>query len=112
MAHASQGAAIRTFREGVALVTGGASGIGAALGRELARRGAVVVLADRDGDDATTEAGRIVAAGGRAEGAWLDVRDAPAVAALVADVFERHGRLDYFFNNAGIAMGGEQLDLR
>jgi NAD(P)-dependent dehydrogenase (short-subunit alcohol dehydrogenase family) len=96
----------------VALVTGGASGIGAALGRELARRGALVILADRDGDDAQAEAVRISAAGGRAEAATLDVRDASAFSDLVADVFRRHERLDYLFNNAGIAVGGEALHLR
>jgi NAD(P)-dependent dehydrogenase (short-subunit alcohol dehydrogenase family) len=104
-------AGLRTFATGVALVTGGASGIGAALGRELARRGALVVLADRDGDDARAEAQGIGAAGGRAESSTLDVRDADAVSALVEDVFARHGRLDYLFGNAGIAVGGEVGDL-
>jgi NAD(P)-dependent dehydrogenase (short-subunit alcohol dehydrogenase family) len=102
---------LRVFDGGVALVTGGASGIGAALGRELARRGAFVVLADRDGDDARAEAERIVSAGGMAEAATLDVRDAAAVEALVADVLARHGRLDFLFNNAGIAVGGAARDL-
>ncbi len=102
---------LRTFDAAVALVTGGASGIGAALGREMARRGASVVLADRDGDLAQAEAVRITAQGGRAESATLDVRDAAACAGLVADVFERQGRLDYLFNNAGIAVGGEVCDL-
>jgi NAD(P)-dependent dehydrogenase (short-subunit alcohol dehydrogenase family) len=104
-------AGLRTFAGGVALVTGGASGIGAALGRELARRGALVVLADRDGEDARAEAGRIRAAGGKADDATLDVRDAAAVDAVIADVFARHGRLDYLFNNAGIAVGGEARNL-
>jgi len=104
-------ATLRTFAGAVALVTGGASGIGAALGRELARRGAFVVLADRDGEDARAEAVRITAAGGRAEAATLDVRDAAVVDALVAEVFARHARLDYLFNNAGIAVGGEVRDL-
>jgi NAD(P)-dependent dehydrogenase (short-subunit alcohol dehydrogenase family) len=104
-------ATLRTFAGAVALVTGGASGIGAGLGRELAGRGALVVLADRDGEDARKEAARIAAVGGRAEGATLDVRDAPAVDALVTDVFARHGRLDYLFNNAGIAVGGEAREL-
>ena len=104
-------AGVRTFAEGVALVTGGASGIGAALGRELARRGALVVLADRDGEAARAEAARISAAGGQAEAATLDVRDAAAVDALVAEAFARHGRIDYLFNNAGIAVGGEVRDL-
>ena len=104
-------AGLRTFPGAIALVTGGASGIGAGLGRELARRGALVVLADRDGEDARTEAARIAAAGGRAEGATLDVRDASAVDALVTDVFARHGRLDYLFNNAGIVVIGEERDV-
>lgn len=102
---------IRLFEGGVAVVTGGASGIGAALGRDLARRGALVVLADRDGDDARAEAGRIAAAGGRAEGRTLDVRDAAAFDGLVADVLGRHGRLDHLFNNAGIGVGGEAREL-
>jgi len=75
--------------------------------RELARRGALAVLADRDGEDARAEAARISAAGGQAEAATLDVRDATAVDALVAEVFARHARLDYLSNNAGIAVGGE-----
>jgi len=104
-------AGLRTFEGAAALVTGGASGIGAALGRELARRGAAVVLADRDEPEARAEAAR-AATGARVEGRGLDVRDAAAVAAAVADVFERYGRLDYLFNNAGIAVGGEAVDLR
>ena len=105
-------AGLRTFEGAVALVTGGASGIGAALGRELARRGATVVLADRDQAEAAAEAARIAAAGGRAEAWALDVRDAAAVDAAVARVFSSHRRLDYLFNNAGIAVGGEAVDLR
>lgn len=104
-------AGLRTFEGAVALVTGGASGIGAALGRELARRGALVVLSDREGDDVRAEAARIAAAGGRAEAVTLDVRDAAAVDGIVADVFRRHGRLDFLFDNAGIGVGGEARDL-
>jgi NAD(P)-dependent dehydrogenase (short-subunit alcohol dehydrogenase family) len=111
MAGPGEAKGLRVFDGGVALVTGGASGIGAALGRELARRGGVVVLADRDGEDARAEAGRIASAGGRAEAATVDVRDAAAVEALVAAVFARHGRLDFLFNNAGIAVGGAAGDL-
>jgi NAD(P)-dependent dehydrogenase (short-subunit alcohol dehydrogenase family) len=104
-------AGLRVFEGGVALVTGGASGIGAALGRELARRGACAVLADREGADAAAQAALIRAAGGHAEAQALDVRDAAAVAAVIVDVFARHGRLDHLFNNAGIAIGGEARDL-
>jgi NAD(P)-dependent dehydrogenase (short-subunit alcohol dehydrogenase family) len=99
--------AIRCYSDAVAVVTGGGSGIGAALGKALATDGAVVVLADRDGAAAAGVAAAIGAAGGRAESAALDVRDAAAVQALVDDVMRRHGRIDYWFNNAGLGVGGE-----
>jgi NAD(P)-dependent dehydrogenase (short-subunit alcohol dehydrogenase family) len=108
-----EGAGLRTYQAAVAIVTGGASGIGAALGRELTRRGAHVVFADRDEEGARAEVERLVAGGARAEAVALDVRDAGAVERVVARTFEVQGRLDYLFNNAGIGVGGwaEDLDL-
>lgn len=103
---------IRSFHEGIAIVTGGASGIGAALGRELGRRGARVILADRQLEIASAVAMSINASGGKAEAVELDVRDAIAFDAIVALTIERHGRLDYLFNNAGIAIGGEIREYR
>jgi NAD(P)-dependent dehydrogenase (short-subunit alcohol dehydrogenase family) len=105
------GKRLRTFGQTVAIVTGGASGIGAALGRELARRGAHVVLADRDEEGVRVEAERLAGGGGGAEAVALDVRDADAVERVVARTFEVHGRLDYLFNNAGIGVGGWAEDL-
>jgi NAD(P)-dependent dehydrogenase (short-subunit alcohol dehydrogenase family) len=101
---------LRTYAGAVALVTGGASGIGAALGRALAARGAAVVLADRQVEAAGELASRLGRGGARAEAAELDVRDAAAFDALVGDVSQRHGRIDYLFNNAGTAVGGEVRD--
>jgi NAD(P)-dependent dehydrogenase (short-subunit alcohol dehydrogenase family) len=109
---ATRASQLRTYRDAVAIVTGGASGIGAALSRGLAHSGAHVVLADRQRGLAGEVAEAILAAGGKAEAAELDVRDADAVERLVAGVFERHGRLDYLFNNAGIGVGGEMRDYR
>ena len=103
---------IRSFRDAVAIVTGGASGIGAAIGRHLAREGARVVLADRQLDLASEIAASIHDAGGKAEAVELDVRDAIAFDAIVALTIERHGRLDYLFNNAGIGVAGEMRDYR
>jgi NAD(P)-dependent dehydrogenase (short-subunit alcohol dehydrogenase family) len=104
--------AIRSFHDAVAIVTGGASGIGAALGRELAHQGARVVLADRQLELASEVVATINGAGGKAEAVELDVRDAIAFDAVVALTIERHGRLDYLFNNAGIAIGGEMREYR
>jgi NAD(P)-dependent dehydrogenase (short-subunit alcohol dehydrogenase family) len=94
---------IRTYDGAVVLITGGASGIGRAIGEELARRGASVVLADVQADLAAKVAAGIP----RAKSVALDVRDAEAVERVVADVFREHGRIDYVFNNAGTGVMGE-----
>ena len=95
------------FNDGVAIITGGASGIGRALSEELAHRGCEVVLADLQIELAEEVAAGIRAGGGKATGREVDVRDFAAVEALVQETVERTGRLDYMFNNAGIGIGGE-----
>ena len=97
--------AIRIFKDAVAIVTGGASGIGRALAFELARRGAEVVLADMQIEMAQDVAAQIQASGGRARAVEINVTDFTAVERLVRETFEGSGRLDYIFNNAGIAIG-------
>ncbi len=99
------------FKDKIAIVTGAASGIGAALARELAERGAEVLLADLQIDAALGVAAKIVALGGRAGAHYLDVCDTDAVERFVARVAAEKGRLDYMFNNAGIAVFGEFRDL-
>jgi NAD(P)-dependent dehydrogenase (short-subunit alcohol dehydrogenase family) len=96
----------------VAFITGGASGIGKALGEAIARRGAEVVLADRQVEAAGEVASAIEKAGGRARGVELDVRDPAAFERVVAATFERSGAIDLFFNNAGIGVGGEMANYR
>ena len=91
----------------VALVTGGASGIGKALCEGLAARGDIVVVTDVNGDGAEQVAHAIRAAGGRATAERLDVTSAEAVAACVQKTHAAHGRLDLLFNNAGICVMGE-----
>jgi len=98
---------LRTFAGAVAIVTGGASGIGRALGEALARRGAWVVLADLQVDQATEIAIRIREGGGRANAEALDVTDFLATNRLIQNKFQSAGRLDYVFNVAGIGIVGE-----
>ena len=99
------------FRDKVAIVTGGGSGIGRALCQELARRGARVTAADINPQRAEETAESVLRSGGKCTAAPLDVTDASAVDALIADVVEQHGRVDYMFNNAGIGVGGQARDL-
>ncbi len=88
----------------VALVTGAASGIGAAAARRLAAEGAAVLLTDRElaGEDV---AAAILADGGRAAFRLHDVTSHPDWAAAVEQAVEQFGRLDILVNNAGISGG-------
>lgn len=88
----------------VALVTGGASGLGLAIATVLAECGARVVIADRD-EARLTEAAGSLPPGFSVESCVLDVADATAVTDLVASIVARHGRLDAAFANAGVALG-------
>jgi NAD(P)-dependent dehydrogenase (short-subunit alcohol dehydrogenase family) len=97
---------IRIFDGATAIVTGGASGIGRALAKELALRGCEVVLADLQIEQAEEAVALIKAAGGKATAVKIDVRDFPAMEQVVGYTLKRTGRLDYIFNNAGIGIGG------
>ena len=91
----------------VALISGGGSGIGAALAAALSARGARVIVCDIDAARAQAPVGR----GEAIEAHVCDVTDAAAYTALIDDVATRHGRLDYLFNNAGVSVTGDARDL-
>jgi NAD(P)-dependent dehydrogenase (short-subunit alcohol dehydrogenase family) len=86
-----------------AVVTGGASGLGASFSRALAGAGATVVIADINESLAGTVVADIEAAGGTAEMRSVDVTDVGAVTAFADAVAKEHGRVDVLVNSAGAA---------
>ncbi len=98
----------------IAIVTGGASGIGRAIATALVARGDTVVVTDINAEGAEKVADKLNTLGkGKATSAHLDVTDAGAVADLYKGVRTDHGHIDLVFNNAGIGIGGlaEELTL-
>jgi NAD(P)-dependent dehydrogenase (short-subunit alcohol dehydrogenase family) len=94
----------------VGLVTGAASGIGRASARLLAQGGGHVTVVDRDRDGGEETVALIAADGGAAEFVACDVSVGSEVAALVGHIVDRHGRLDFAHNNAGICPVGFTID--
>ncbi|WP_395336585.1 SDR family oxidoreductase [Novosphingobium sp. BL-8H] len=91
---------IRDFEGRVAVVTGGSDGIGLATAALLARRGARVTICGRRQEKLDQAVSAIAAEGSQIDAVRLDVADFPALAAMIADVADRHGRLDMLVNNA------------
>ncbi|GJF14901.1 short-chain dehydrogenase [Mycolicibacterium cyprinidarum] len=91
----------------VAFITGGASGIGAALTSKLTAAGAEVWIADRQFDVAERLAQRLRDTGAAVHAVELDVRDHCAFEQAITRTVQESGRIDYLFNNAGIGIGGE-----
>lgn len=86
----------------VVIVTGASGGIGAATARELARQGAIVVLAARRADQLETLQQQITQTGGRALAMPTDVAQRPSIDQLVQTTVDAFGRVDVLVNNAGI----------
>jgi NAD(P)-dependent dehydrogenase (short-subunit alcohol dehydrogenase family) len=92
------------FHGRVTVITGGASGVGRAIGARLVREGAHVVLADIDHDRLDTTVAEI----GAAAGLTVDVTKEASVEALADQVFDRFGTVHLLFNNAGVGLGEAQ----
>jgi NAD(P)-dependent dehydrogenase (short-subunit alcohol dehydrogenase family) len=95
------------FTDRIALVTGGASGIGLATVRRLLKEGATVVVADLDAEAGERAVADLASAGfERCEAIACDVASSEQVQAMAAAVEKRHGRVDALFNNAGMFLPG------
>jgi NAD(P)-dependent dehydrogenase (short-subunit alcohol dehydrogenase family) len=98
---------MRMFQDKVAIVTGGARGIGKALCEQLAREGAIVIATGTNEGNLNKTVQAINAAGGRCSAAAFNVTDYDAFKMCIEETAKREGKLDYIFNNAGIAIGAE-----
>lgn len=98
-----------SHQDKVALVTGADRGIGKAVSLRLAQAGARLVLHSNDRAGLAAVRSEIEASGGDVMTAVHDVADGPAVNAAVVDAIERHGRIDYLLNVAGVAYFGGLL---
>jgi NAD(P)-dependent dehydrogenase (short-subunit alcohol dehydrogenase family) len=99
------------FDARVAVVTGGAGGIGSAICEVLASEGATVVVSDVDGEGALKVASHLQQSGFSAFAVQTDVSDRDACDSLVAEVTDRYKRIDLLSNNAGINRRGDLLSL-
>jgi NAD(P)-dependent dehydrogenase (short-subunit alcohol dehydrogenase family) len=99
------------FKDRVAIITGGANGIGGALAKALSQAGARVVVADVNDELGRRVVDDIAAAGGAARYRHTDVTDEQSMAALITETREIEGDIDFMFNNAGIAVAGDSRDL-
>jgi 2-hydroxycyclohexanecarboxyl-CoA dehydrogenase len=101
---------MKGFDDRVAIVTGGASGIGQATARRLAGEGATVVIADVNGEGAGRVATSISEGGGRAIALQVDVTDAPGVRAMTEQAIAAFGKIDILVSNAGWDRAGPFAD--
>src|SRR5687767_9165350 len=99
------------LRDRVAVITGGASGIGFATAEVLAREGARLVLADIERTALDAAVAKLRALGATTEGVLCDVSDRQSVQALADTAFEKMGAVHVAFLNAGVAVSGPVVDM-
>jgi NADP-dependent 3-hydroxy acid dehydrogenase YdfG len=101
---------MRSFEDRVAVITGAASGIGAALAEQFARRGAELAICDVDEDGLSVTAETCRGHGAKVHVQRLDVADRGAVVAYADTVEQQYGRVNLLVNNAGVALTAHALE--
>jgi len=103
---------LRTYTDAIIVITGGASGLGKQIGIELAQRGAVVMLLDRQIEEAERVCSEIQERGGQSFAYEVDVRNQATIKEILRKIYAERGRIDYVFNNAGIMYAGIVTDMK
>ena len=99
------------FAGSVVFITGGGTGIGRCTAHELAALGAMVVIGGRRQEVLAKTAAEIVNNGGNCDTVEINIRDEQAVDTAIAQIIERHGKIDGLFNNAGGQFVGPLADM-
>lgn len=95
------------LKDKVAIVTGGAMGIGGATARKLAAEGAAVAILDRNREEGARAAAEIAKSGAECDFFACDVSSAAEVASAIQSVIAKHGRIDILVSNAGMQRYGD-----
>lgn len=101
-----------TINGKVAVITGGASGIGFATAKALAAKGARLVIADIEASALNKAVGELSSSGAKAEGVVCDVADLTSVQNLAQQAFSKMGAVHILFNNAGVALNGHIVKMK
>ena len=96
----------------VAVITGGASGIGFATAKALAAKGAKLIIADIEASALNKAVAELSSSGAKAEGVACDVADLASVQNLAQQAFSKMGAVHILFNNAGVALNGHIVNMK
>lgn len=99
-----------TLQEKVAIVTGSGRGIGQGIAEEMAKRGAYIIVVEREQGRGSDVVSHIKNAGGKGTEIKADVTDKEDIKNLVDSVLEMHGKIDILVNNAGMSILGDFID--